>query len=256
MRPQRGEHEKKMQQQHKKTQTTSSPPPPTRIVHIALEGNIGAGKSTLLERIQTSLATSGVENVVVLAEPVAEWGDLLAQYYQDPRKFSYHFQMETLRTRYEQMLDAVRETRSSPDGRRRVLVILTERSLQSSIRIFARYLSDPCRGYIDSSQLASLWKWHDALIRGLDVGLSVVVYLKTPPSTCLARVAVRGRDAERDMDLSTLERLHDLHDAYVQEVQEEGVRVVVLDSSEVEDDALLPDRLADLLLHASVLGDE
>ena len=61
---------------------------------ISIEGNLGAGKSTLLSLF----------NFSIIKEPVDEWekmngGNILKNYYADPKRWAFTFQLNALHSR-------------------------------------------------------------------------------------------------------------------------------------------------------------
>ena len=71
---------------------------------IVIAGNIGVGKSTMIQYLQTKYKNN--HKVKVLQEPVDEWTmmtddngvSILSNYYLDPVKFSFTFQVLVLET--------------------------------------------------------------------------------------------------------------------------------------------------------------
>jgi deoxyadenosine/deoxycytidine kinase len=56
-----------------------------------------------------------------------------------------------------------------------------------------------------------------------------VVYIRASPSTCHSRIATRGRHEEQNLTHAALEVIHDKHEAYIQQLKDAGVRVLVID---------------------------
>lgn len=58
-------------------------------------------------------------------------------------------------------------------------------------------------------------KWYQQLTAITDCQADLVVYLRTDPQTCLARVMGRGRPEEAGLTLSFLQDLHQLHEDWL-----------------------------------------
>lgn len=90
------------------------------VVLIYINGNIGAGKSTIISKLSKN------KNVIILGENVEfgeKFGDLLAKYYAEPKKYAFEFQMSYLIDKFTRLLGAI----NSANNR----VIIVERGLYS-----------------------------------------------------------------------------------------------------------------------------
>jgi deoxyadenosine/deoxycytidine kinase len=202
---------------------------------VSLEGNIGSGKSTLLERVRHLLAADDAKidategssatflrgPVAVLQEPVAEWsaaqsllgGDsMLQRFYADPPANAFAFQMYVLATRMEQAATA-------PE-RGGFRAILTERCMVSDHALFAGPLFD--RGGMTPCEWIAYQAWSTGVQRvlsrhGIPAAGSPtsVVYIRTTPDVCAARIGTRARVGESTVDLPYLAGLHEAHERWI-----------------------------------------
>lgn len=197
---------------------------------ISLEGNIGSGKSTLLARVEAALneADGPGPHVRVLPEPVERWacalpslgGDsMLHAFYRDGPVNSFAFQMFVLNTRLDQLLEV-------PVGE----AIFSERSMSSHDAIFAEHART--RGYIDDVQWVAYRSWvkTTSSITG-EASPSGMVYLRTSPEVCAARIMSRNRGAEAVLPPGLLNELHDAHEAYVTGLAARGVPVLTVNGN-------------------------
>ena len=107
---------------------------------ISIEGNIGSGKSTLLKNLQEKFQD---RNYVFVKEPVDLWEyvtdeegkTILENFYKEPTKYSFAFQMMAFTTRMSVLKKAVSE---NPDAE----VIICERSIEADRHVFAQMLYD------------------------------------------------------------------------------------------------------------------
>jgi len=176
-------------------------------VHIfSVEGNIGAGKTTFVERLQREWP----EATVVL-EPVGTWmsvkdkagKSLLDYFYEDKTRWSYTFQTCAFLTR---MMDTERVLRSLEPSSDDVIVI-TERSVLTDRHVFADMLVKG--GSMTELEHDLYLRWYDRYASGLPI--RGIVHLETNPTVSLARIGVRGREAETGIELGYLEALESQH---------------------------------------------
>lgn len=64
-----------------------------------------------------------------------------------------------------------------------------------------------------------------------EAGPNGVVYLRTLPAVCAHRRRHRNRGSEAELPDSLLEGLHDVHEAYIGSLAEQGVPVLVVDGN-------------------------
>ena len=105
---------------------------------VAIEGNIGTGKSTLLHYLKDHIDSS---RIIFLQEPLDEWDKvknkenetILKKFYDDPKKYSFPFQIMILKTMKELLQ---RTIENNPQCE----IILCERSILSSRYVFTKML--------------------------------------------------------------------------------------------------------------------
>jgi len=171
---------------------------------VAVEGNIGSGKSTFLEHFEQY--SSQVE---LLPEPVESWRNLgghnlLQQMYEEPGRWSFLFQT------YAQLTMVKNHTMKTNCS-----VKLMERSIYSAKYCFAENLRR--NGLMAESEYQVLTSWFDHLVGNpeLDLGVDLVIYLRTTPEIARERLLSRGRGEEHLISLEYLQRLHDLHEEWL-----------------------------------------
>ena len=100
---------------------------------VSLDSIIGAGKSTLLDYFERNVKYVRSYRVVVVKEDVNDWvqNGILKQYYEDPERYAFCFQLYVLLSRSRLLEKAVK---TYPDA-----LILSERT-QSSDYMFALML--------------------------------------------------------------------------------------------------------------------
>lgn len=169
---------------------------------ISIEGNIGSGKSLFLAYIKTHYNT----NVIFLREPVSDWmeikdenGDsILKNFYGNPSKYAFEFQILAFQTRIQIMMDAIE---ANPDA-----VIVTERSVYTDKYIFAKMMYDDKN--ISQMQYQIYENMYNYYVKKCKP--TVILYVETEPEICAKRVIKRNRDGET-IPLEYLKRCDDYH---------------------------------------------
>jgi len=200
---------------------------------ICVEGNISAGKSTFLDSIQSS--SSCGRAVRVVPEPVDKWtnipgvGELagapglaehniLAKFYEDPRRWGYTFQNWVFFTRFMQeresaagaaWLPAAARPRGLPDADCRLM----ERSIFSDRLVFVEALSGD--GSLNEMEMAIYRSWFEFMLSDRpSLVPDAFIYLRALPETCHARMRVRARGEESAVPLDYLHLLHSKHEGW------------------------------------------
>jgi deoxyadenosine/deoxycytidine kinase len=158
---------------------------------IAIAGNIGVGKSTLVDLLSTRLGWEPfVEGVVD--------NPYLADFYADMAAWAFHSQVFFLARR-------LRDLRRLMDFPR---TVVQDRSVYEDAEIFAKNLYR--QGLISERD----WKCYRELYEVLTELLpppDLVVYLQASVPTLLARIALRGRDYEKNIAPDYLAQLNELY---------------------------------------------
>ncbi|XP_042234925.1 deoxynucleoside kinase-like isoform X2 [Homarus americanus] len=168
---------------------------------VSIEGNIGSGKSTFLQYFS---ATPGV---ATHQEPIDLWTNLgghnlLGKLYEDPERWSFLFQSYVQLTR----LNIHLQQSSSP-------VKLIERSLQNNRYCFLESGHD-C-GHLKEPEYSVLCEYYDLLESKLDIGIDLIVYLRTTPEVVHSRMMKRGRSEEADVPLKYLKVVHSYYEKWL-----------------------------------------
>ena len=149
---------------------------------VSIEGSVGCGKSTIL----TALHDRAYR---VKLEPVEEWHDVLSHFYAEPKRYGLALQTTVLS--------------SFIDGGKEVDVM--ERSALSCRYVFGALLSED--GSMDAEQY-EVFKQLYAAVQSRLVKPHACIYIYLTPEACHERMTRRGREAEGDLSLAYLKRLH------------------------------------------------
>lgn len=176
-----------------------------------IEGNIGSGKSTLL----SSLQKKGFHTI---QEPVENWTkfkdssgkSLFSNFYDNPKEYSFTFQMYVLLTRLQNMLKA--DVNS-----------ICERSIFTDVYVFAKCLYDA--KLLNDYEYSIIEQWYNQIINTNKFKIQGIIYLQVDPNICFQRISERQRDSEDNIDLDYLETIHENHELWLN-TSEENVFIV------------------------------
>lgn len=162
---------------------------------VAVAGNIGVGKSTLVTLLCDRLGWKP------FYEPVAE-NPYLADFYANMHAWAFHSQIFFLTRR----LRAHRNLLDHPTS------VIQDRSVYEDAEIFALNLYR--QGQIDSRDYKTYWELYSVLTQFLPPP-DLVVYLRASVQTLLSRIAMRGRDYERQITPEYLAQLNELYEDWI-----------------------------------------
>lgn len=181
---------------------------------ILIEGGIAVGKSALCKLLGVSLSNVAIVNT----EPVREWvewnykGDTynhLEDFYKNREKEAFNLQTFVQCSLMRNLVAAYERAKIEKKK-----FIICERSIASSVEIFARMSNDA--DLISDKQYAILGYWFETL-KSLNPEMfkfNTVFYLKCPGETCLNRVRKRGREAEKEISLKYLTEVNEYYEQW------------------------------------------
>jgi len=179
-----------------------------RGLFIAVEANIGAGKTELchmLRRVREEYDGPAE----VLLEPIGKtnFRKMLGLYYEDPKRWGFTFQMLALNERFRQHTLAAELSSSGKH-------VIQDRSIYA----------DGCFGTLvweDGNMNDYEWSIYADTFANMKRYLrypDVMLYLKTDPKVCHERMQRRARGEEAGVPLDYLERLHEKHEQFMDEM--------------------------------------
>lgn len=170
-----------------------------------IEGNIGAGKSTFLKLAQEKIA-----DITVALEPLQNWqgiGDgqsLLANFYQDPKRWAYTFETLTLMSRVREQLHQQSQNSNNQ---------LVERSIYSGYYCFAQNCYN--QGFMSTLEWHIYSQWFNFLLRNKCAVPRGFIYLRVAPEVAYERIKKRNRTGESSISLEYLQQVHEKHEAFL-----------------------------------------
>jgi deoxyadenosine/deoxycytidine kinase len=162
---------------------------------LAIAGNIGAGKSSLASLLGERLGWQP------FYEPVTE-NPYLSDFYENMKAWSFHSQIYFLLHR----LQMLRRLIDHPNS------VIQDRSVYEDALVFAQNLY--LRDLISQRDYTTYRDLYQVLTEFLPPP-DLVVYLKASPQTLFQRIASRGREFEKTIDLEYLDQLNQLYEQWI-----------------------------------------
>ena len=165
-----------------------------------------------------------------MTEPVDKWRslnghNLLQLMYSAPQRHSYTFQS------YVQLTMTQLHAAKVPTP-----IKMIERSLWSARHVFGKNLVQTKK--MAQSEFEVLNAWFEFLKNcpNVDLGVDMVVYLRTSPEVAYKRLKARARSEEKVVSIEYLKELHDLHEKWLIENKDKnlygGAEVLIIDADQ------------------------
>ena len=168
---------------------------------IALEGIIGVGKSHFLEVIRKNFS-----NVKIFTEGIDKdiYKQSVKDYYKEPHKYAYPFQLTMLWRKMSDGLDA--QEYDNQTERRGIALI--ERTISSNNYVFAKMAYE--RKYITEAYFKLYNHAYEKLKKALKCP-DLIIYLDCPESFAFQNIVNRGREGEEHITIEYLNELRQLY---------------------------------------------
>jgi deoxyadenosine/deoxycytidine kinase len=198
---------------------------------VSIEGNIGIGKSTLLNNVELYCKNNGLTSIIVLREPEEEWSKIidengetiLSNFYKDPNKYSFSFQILVLKTMADLICKTIKE---NPDCK----IIICERSIVSSSHVFAEMLYESSLiNQIEYQIYKSIYNEKiDYRLNNFKIVPEKIIYLECDPEICFERIKKRSRKGETNISLDYLYKCENYHNLWL-EIEENSIDIMRTD---------------------------
>lgn len=162
---------------------------------VAVAGNIGVGKSTLAELLCYRLGWKP------FFEAAAD-NPYLSDFYADMHRWSFHSQVFFLSRRLHHYHRLVEHPTS----------VIQDRTIYEDAEVFAENLYR--QGYLSPRDYRTYRDIYEAVVTFLPPP-DLVIYLKASEETLRRRIALRGREFERDISQEYLAQLNRLYDEWI-----------------------------------------
>lgn len=162
---------------------------------VGIAGNIGVGKSTLTHLLSRELGWQAFYEAV-------DDNPYLADFYRDMRAWSFHSQIFFLSRRLRHHCLLSRQAHS----------VIQDRTVYEDAEVFARNLYQ--QGLFSERDYACYRELYET-VRDLLPPPTLLVYLRASVETLLKRIALRGRDFERQISPVYLQQLNLLYEEWI-----------------------------------------
>lgn len=179
-----------------------------KVFNIVFDGNIGSGKTTTIQSLQDYILKNNIDADVVL-EPVDEWqktqdssnNNILEYYYQDPKKYSFAFQINALLSRIKKVEDILKYSKKQ--------IHFIERSIFTDKNVFLEVNFQ--KGNISEIEYVIYHQWFDWILSTFKHKIDGIVYLNTSAKICYQRINQRNRKGEESIPMDYLVMLEKFH---------------------------------------------
>jgi deoxyguanosine kinase len=173
---------------------------------ITVEGPIGVGKTTL------SKAIAEAQRFHQLSEIVDE-NPFLNKFYEDIEEWSFQTEMFFLCNRYKQLSDIQKKYLSR------------QQPVVADYHIFKNLIF--ARRSLPADEYAKYEEIYHILTKDMPVP-NVIIYLHATLDTLMKRIALRGRDFEKNIDPSYLRQLSEDYDQFIEDFKAAHPEIPVL----------------------------
>jgi len=173
---------------------------------IAVEGPIGVGKTSLSLQIAQSLNYHLVKEIV-------DENPFLSKFYDDIEAWSFQTEMFFLCNRYKQQTDLKYELYNG------------EKPVVADYHIFKNLIF--AKRTLEATEYSKYEEIYKILTKDMPFP-NIVIYLYASQETLLKRIAMRGREFEKDMDPAYLLQLTTDYEKFIVEFEQEHPEIPVL----------------------------
>jgi deoxyadenosine/deoxycytidine kinase len=163
--------------------------------YIAVSGNMGSGKSSLVEFLCQQW------DIKPFFEP-NEDNPYLEDFYGDMQRWSFHSQVHFLTAKFKLHL----ELDTHPQD------VIQDRTIWEDAEIFAENLY--LKGRMSDREYETYRQLYESIQDQIQPP-DLMLYLRCPVSTVKKRIAMRGRDMEKDIPEAYLKRLQELYEDWI-----------------------------------------
>lgn len=172
---------------------------------IVIDGIIGAGKTTYINILSKKLKERGY-TVSIVREPVDKWVEcgILQRFYNDPKRWGYHFQTKAFHDRVVENINVFNENPNSD------FYILERSPFTDTLFIEMLHTS----GDVDDLELQHYREWWNLWNKVMPYSPDYFLYLKPDVEVCMERLRMRNRDGETGVGKDYQEALEEKHNSF------------------------------------------
>tara|TARA_B100000282_G_C31724507_1_gene487715 strand:+ start:309 stop:1004 length:696 start_codon:yes stop_codon:yes gene_type:complete len=191
---------------------------------ISIEGNIGAGKTTFTNKLKEKLKYE--KRILFITEPINIWEsikdskgkNILEKFYENPGSYAFPFQIMAYVTRLNNITKAIADNPQCE-------IIVTERSLDADMNVFAKMLYDD--KLIEDINYQIYLQFYNNYKNKFNT--SAIIHIDANPNVCNNRINNRNRLGESNLDLNYLIKCDEYHKRWLS--KEKRSTILVIDAN-------------------------
>lgn len=176
------------------------------IPFIAVEGPIGVGKTTLSKAIAESQSFQ-------LLKEIVEENPFLSKFYDDIDAWSFQTEMFFLCNRYKQLSDIKKE------------IVSKNTPVVADYHVFKNLIF--AQRTLEQAEYRKYEEIYKILTRDMPAP-NMIVYLYASQETLMKRIALRGREFEKNMEPGYLKQLASDYEDFIDSFEQENPNIPVL----------------------------
>lgn len=184
----------------------------TRYPYLVIEGNIGSGKTTL-----SKLLAKDKDCTLMLEQ--FEDNSFLPKFYGDQRRYAFPLELSFMAARFNQLKDSINASAEIFSPKQ----VIADYSFFKNL-VFAQVT-------LEDDEYKLFYKLYEILLPQL-IRPDLIVYLHQPITRLVANISRRGRDYEKDIKPSYLEKIEHGYFEYFKQMPQQ--KVLILDAKELD----------------------
>lgn len=176
------------------------------IPFIAVEGPIGVGKTTLSKAIAESQSFQ-------LLKEIVEENPFLTKFYEDIEAWSFQTEMFFLCNRYKQLSDIKKEIQNK------------QTPVVADYHVFKNLIF--AKRTLEQDEYKKYEEIYKILTQDMPMP-NIIVYLHASQETLMKRIAIRGREFEKNMEPSYLKQLASDYENFIDSFEQANPTIPIL----------------------------
>ena len=157
---------------------------------------------------------------------------ILECFYENQKEHAFTFQINALFTRFQALEEAYKQAINYEQKFQKEAIILTERTLLTDCHVFTQMLKD--------SEMITFLQYQVYLtmfnkFKNL-ISITKSIYIRTNPIVCHNRVNHRKRKGEDSIPLTYLEKCHEYHEKFYDEILSQIADHLVIENNNFYED--------------------
>ncbi len=183
-----------------------------RYPYLAIEGNIGSGKTTL-----SKLLAKDNGNILMLEQ--FEDNSFLPKFYADQRRYAFPLELSFMAARFNQLKDSINTNAEIFSPKQ----VIADYSFFKNL-VFAQVT-------LEDDEYKLFYKLYEILMPQL-IRPDLIVYLHQPVNRLITNISKRGRNYEKDIRPSYLEKIEHGYFEYFKQMPQQ--KVLIIDAKELD----------------------